>query len=105
MKARPDLTAADLARLRRSHRFTRLLAVVVVAVCILMVLVLASGAWLALSLSEWGTLTLALGGMALMVGVAWFTLSLVRRQGQILEAGRTLLQLRDGSERAPPPGT
>ncbi len=87
------LTPADIARLRRSYRVTRVLAVVVVALCALMVLVMASGAWLALSLSEWGTLVLALGGMLLMGAVAFFTIFLVRRQGKILEAGRTLLEL------------
>lgn len=69
-----------------------------VAVCLLLGLVMASGAWLALSLSNWGALALALLGMALMVGVAGFTLVLVRRQSRILRAGETLLELTSSSD-------
>lgn len=101
MTTEESLTAADIRRLRRSYRLTRLVAAVVTAGCILLALVLAGGAWVALSLAEWGTLVLALAGTALLGGAAGFTLHLTRRQGRILEAAETLLRLTHPDESAP----
>ncbi len=74
---------------------TRILAGVVVGVCVLLATALVPGMVVAWRLAEWTVLALGGVGLVLLASVVWLTLALLRRQRQILQAGETLLSLRD----------
>lgn len=58
----------------------------------------------AVRLREWLVLGLGLVGLVLLVSVVGITVVLLNRQRQILQAGETLLHLRDEAQKDPPTG-
>lgn len=64
-------------------------------VCALLILALVPGMVVAWRLAEWTVLLLGGVGLVLLGSVVVLTLALLRRQRQILQAGETLMSLRD----------
>ena len=83
----------NLARLRKSVRVTRIMAIVVLGVFAALGVVLVNGAWVAMRLGQTGTLVAAVVGLVILALAGLMTIGLVRRQRTILEAAETLMEI------------